>query len=235
MHAAGHVILAVACLGMLLAHPGGVTAAFVFDLDTSGANPVAGGTLDTKLTEVGPATQDGTTDEAGEDGIEDTWQDLEHDSALSSDTAVNNTVQINNTDSSLNADRVNVTVTYVENDSEGSLTSGNADETARTLVVESLTHKGTELVGSEVVDENGNDNVDLEDLTLGETATNLSRLSGIAATTTADLRVSLNGGAGLLSGVSGGDGVTITITVQAENAGFADADVSGSNTIRYAI
>ena len=234
MHAAGHVILAVACLGMLLTHPGGVTAAFVLDVDTSGANPVAGGTLDTKLTEVGPATQDSTTDEAGEDSIDDTWQDLEHDSVLNSDAAVSNTVRIDNTGSSLDADHVNVTVTYFESD--GSLgTPGNADETARTLVVESLTYKGTELVGSGVVDENNNGDVDLEDLTLGETASNLSRLSGVSATATADLRVSLNGDAGLLLSVSGGDGLTITITIRAENAGFADADISKNDTIRYAI
>jgi hypothetical protein len=234
MHAAGHVILAVACLGMLLAHPGGVTAAFVFDLDTSGANPVAGGTLDTKLTEDGPATQDGTTDEAGEDGIEDTWQDFEHDSPLSSDTAVNNTVRIDNTGSSLDADRVNVTVTYVENDSEGSLTSGNADETARTLVVESLTYKDTDRLGSEVVDENNDGDVDLEDLTLGQTASNLSQLSGLTASGTADLRIVIDGDRGLLSPVGSDDGLDITVTITARAGGFEDADKSRNNTIIYA-
>ena len=234
MHAAGHVILAVVCLGMLLAHPGGVTAAFVFDLDTSGANPVAGGTLDTKLTEVGPATRDGTTDEAGEDGIEDTWQDLEHDSVLSPDAAVNNTVRIDNTGSSLDADRVNVTVTYVENDSEGSLTSGttgNADETARTLVVESLTYKDTDRLGSEVVDENDDGDVDLEDLTLGETASNLSQLSGLTASGTADLRIVIDGDSGL---VGSDDGLDITVTITARAGGFEDADKSRNNTIIYA-
>lgn len=233
MHAAGHVILAVACLGMLLAHPGGVAAAFVFDLDTSGANPVAGGTLDTKLTEVGSATQDGTTDEAEEDGIEDTWQDLEHDSALSSDTAVNNTVRIDNTGSSLDADRVNVTVTYVENDSSlvTSGTTGNADETARTLVVESLTYKDTDRLGSEVVDENNDGDVDLEDLTLGQTASNLSQLSGLTASGTADLRIVIDGDSGL---VRSGDGLDITVTITARAGGFEDADKSRNSTIIYA-
>ena len=233
MHAAGHVVLAVACLGMLLAHPGGVTAAFVFDLDTSGANPVAGGTLDTKLTEVGPATRDGTTDEAGEDGIEDTWQDLEHDSVLSPDAAVNNTVRIDNTGSSLDADRVNVTVTYVENDSSLG-TPGNADETARTLVVESLTYKNTDLLGSEVVDENDDGNVDLEDLTLGETASNLSQLSGLTASGTADLRIVIDGDSGLLGLTGSGDGLDITVIITARAGGFEDADKSRNNTIIYA-
>lgn len=223
----------VVTLGMLVLHPVGLTSAYVVDGEASSQNTVSGGILDGKLSEVGAATQGSTLDELLEDTLNETWKDTSHESILSLSAAVNNTVRVNNTASSLPADRVNVTVSYTESD--GSLGgSGNADKTAQTLTIESFKYQNTELVGTKIVDENGDGSVDIYDLTIGETATNISQLSGVSAGGTADLHLSINGDAGLLSGVGGDDGVNIQVTIQAENASFEDADVSQDNVIRYA-
>lgn len=219
--------------GMLFLHPVGSTSAYVFDDETSSQNTISGGTLDGKLSEVGAATQGSTLDELLENTLDETWKDTSHESILSLSAAVNNTARINNSESSLQADRVNVTVSYTESD--GLLgTGGNADKTAQTLTIESFTYQNTELVGTEIVDENGDGEVDIYDLTIGGTATNLSQLSGVSAGGTADLHLSINGDAGLLSGVGSEDGVNIQVTIQLEHASFDDSDVSQNNVIRYA-
>lgn len=229
MHVPRSGLLLVLALWVLLLHPVAMTSAFVLDQDASGQNTVSGGMLDAKLSEIGPATEGSTLDEQTQDSIEETWKDTSH---RDSDD-VNNTVRINNTRSSLDASRVNVTVSYVESD--GALgSSGNGDETARTYVIRSVEYRNTELVGSEIVDENGNGVVDLEDMTLGETATNLTHLSGVAAGATADLHLSIDGNPGLLVSPGSEDGLNITVTIRSESSGYADRDVSQNNVIRYA-
>lgn len=201
--------------------------AFVADTDASTGNTVEAGVLDLALTEAGPATQESTTDESGADLVTDTWEDTSH---TDSDT-VNNTLVLENNRSSLAAG-VNVTVSYAERD--GSLgTAGNADNTSRTVKVVEFVYDGTDLVGTEIADENGNGRVDVEDLTLGETATNLSSLPPIAAGGTANLTIALDGNVALLDGVGSDDGVDIRFDVRAEASSFGDPDRSADNTIVY--
>lgn len=226
------LLLVAAVLWVVLWHPA-TTAALLEDRERSNENAVAGGTLDVALSEVGAGTEDSTLDETDDDTLDETWKDLSHEPTLGASDAVDNTVRIDNGRSSLAASRVNVTVSYTEDDGLLGI-DGNADGTARTLVIDSLEYGNTELVGTEVVDENGNGHVDLEDLTLGTTAANLSDLDGIAVDGTVDLRLVVDGSRQLLDGVGAEDGVDITVTVRAESPTFVDTDRSTGNTIRYA-
>jgi predicted ribosomally synthesized peptide with SipW-like signal peptide len=220
------VLVALAVAGIV---PG--TAAWLTDSDASTGNTVEAGVSDLKLSEIGPATRDSTTDETRTDAVTDTWEDLSHDETLG-EAPVNNTLALNNSASSLAASRVNATVSYAENDSAlGS--SGNPDRTARTIRVVECIYGGTDLVGSEITDENGNGRIDLEDTTMGETKRNLSSLSGVPAGGGVDLTLSFDGDRGLLTGVAGGDGLDITVEVRT-HASFVDRDTSRDNTIRYA-
>lgn len=223
--------VSIACLGALLLVGPATTGAFLFDIDASTANPLTVGTLDTKLSEVGAATEDSTTDDQSVDTATDTWEDQELSAgALVINDVVNNTLRINNSKSDYAVETVNVTVSYVENDSDG--TSGNPDNTSSTLVVTSLEYQNTELVGSEVVDENGNGEVDVQDLTMGDTAANLSTLDGMTAGGSADLTLVIEGNRALLD-LSTGDGVDFTLKVRSTGAGFTDRDQSLNNTIIY--
>ena len=224
------IVVAVCVLVAVSTAPGAV--ALFTDADASTANTVEGGTVDLKLSEVGPTTQDSTTDETMEDAVADTWEDLTHDETLG-EPPVNNTLTLDNSRSSLDANRVNATVSYAENDTTLS-TSGNADETARTIEINEFVYDGTDLVGAKIADENGNGRVDLEDLTLGDTRRNLSSLSGVASGSSVDMTVSFEGERDLLTGVGAGDGVDITVEIRA-HASFVDRDVSRNNTIRYAV
>ena len=206
--------------------------ALVTDTDASAQNTIEGGTLDLKLSEIGPATRDSTTDETRADVVTDTWEDLSHDETVDPEP-VNNTLMLNNSNSSVDADRVNVSVSYTENDTSLG-TSGNPDATARTIRILEFTYAGTDLVGTEITDENGNGRVDLEDLTLGDTEQNLTTLSGVAAGNAAALTISFDGDRGLLSLVESGDGLDIGIELRV-HAGADDRDTSANNTIRYAI
>ena len=225
------LIVVVVCVLVAVSTAPGAVALFT-DGDASTANTVAAGTLDLKLSEVGPATQDSTTDETMEDAVADTWEDLSHDETHG-EPPVNNTLRLDNARSSLDVNRVNATVSYAENDTMLG-TSGNADETARTIRIVEFAYDGTDLVGSKITDENGNGRVDLEDLTLGDTRRNLSSLSGVASGSSVDMAVSFEGDRALLTGVGGGDGIDIGIEVRA-HASFVDRDVSRNNTIRYAV
>lgn len=224
------LIVVVVCVLVAVSTAPGAVALFT-DGDASTANTVEGGTVDLKLSEVGPATPDSTTDETMEDAVADTWEDLNHDKTLG-EPPVNNTLRLDNARSSLDANRVNATVSYAENDTTLSI-SGNADETARTIEINEFVYDGTDLVGAKIADENGNGRVDLEDLTLGDTRRNLSSLSGVASGSSVDMTVSFEGERDLLTGVGGGDGVDITVEIRA-HASFVDRDVSHNNTIQYA-
>jgi hypothetical protein len=225
------LIVVVVCVLVAVSTAPGAVALFT-DGDASTANTVAAGTLDLKLSEVGPATQDSTTDETKEDAVADTGDDLTHDETLG-EPSVNNTLTLDNSRSSLDANRVNVTVSYAENDSAVG-TPGNADRTARRIQINEFVYNGTDLVGSKITDENGNERIDIEDLEFGDTKRNLSSLSGVASGSSVDMTVSFEGERDLLTGVTGGDGIDITVEVRA-HASFVDRDVSSNNTIRYAV
>lgn len=224
------VIAVVAVLALPVPAP---TNAWSTDAEVSRQNTLHGGTHDITLSEVGAGTEGSTTDEQQQNSISQTWVDLNHDPTSGDNDPVNNTVRINTSTSSIGADRVNVTVDFSESD--GSLgTAGNPDNTARTLVVDTLEYKSVGLIGVEVVDENGNGHVDIDDLTLGNTSTNLTHLDGIAVGSTADLHLVIDGKRSLLSGVGEDDGLTIRVTIRGESPTFVDPDTSTNNTIRYA-
>lgn len=220
----------VALLGVavVLTPPAG-SGAFYTDADSAGNNSISGGTLDPKLSEVGPTTQGSTTDETAADSIRDTWEDASHPTDGSE--FANNTVELSNAESSLPADRVNVSITYVENDSGG--TGGNADNTATTVEVASFVYGGSELVGTDLTDQNGNGFVDVADLTGGTNADNLSTLGGVAAGDATTIELSLSGQATLLDGVALGDGLDVDVSIAAHRVSYVDEDTSTNNTIIY--
>jgi hypothetical protein len=209
------------------------TVAHYTDTETSFDNPVAATVLDLKLSEVGDPTED-TTDETGADLVDATWADSNHDTDVFGigNDPVENTLRIDNRNSSVAADSIGIDVTYVEADDGG--TADNVDYTASTMVLDALSYSGTSLLGTEIADENDNGEYDVEDLTLGQTASNLSHLSGLSASGTADLRIIIDGNSGLLGLIGSGDGLDITVTVTARAGGFADADESRNNTVIYA-
>lgn len=192
-------------------------------------NPVHGGTLDLKLSERGPATQDSTTDELSADLVSDTWEDRAHNT-LGTDN-VSNTVELNNSASTLAASVVNITISYTENDSDAN--NGNAVNTSRTLEVTAFSYDGNDLTNTELTDQNGNDRLDVDDLTRGSNVENLSTLPGIAAGQTTQVTIAVSGSTGLISGVGSSDGVDITVELRVQTQGFADTDHSMNNTIQY--
>lgn len=204
------------------------SGAFYADTGASDRNAVQGESLDGKLDERGPTNgQDSTTDETGADAVRDTWEDRTHDT-LGRDN-VSNTLTVNNSESTLAADRVDVAVEYAENDSGG--TGGNAVNASKTLAVTAFAYAGEDLTGM-LADENGNGQLDVDDLTRGSNVDALTGLSGVAAGGTANLTVAVSGVTDLIEGVGAGDGVDVTVTITLRN-GFRDADVSTNNTIRY--
>lgn len=208
------------------------TVALLADADTGGNNGASGGVLDLKLSEVGNPTQDGTVDERMADAVTDTWEDRSH--AIDGSEAVENALALNNSASSVAANRVDVTVRYAENDTDLG-NGGNSDETASTVEVTRFAYDGTDLVGTELTDQNGNGIVDVADLTTGANAENLSSLSGLVAGETVELSVSLSGKADLLlDGVGSGDGIDIELGIRVRAGGFAETDPSKNNTVRYA-
>lgn len=205
-------------------------AAFYADPDPAQGNTLQGGTLDVKLTENGPTNGHGsTTDETSADTVSDTWEDTSHDT-LGADNATN-TLVIENDASTLSADAVDLAVSFSEND--GSSDDGDPANTASTIEVTAFSYAGTDLLG-ELVDENGNSQIDVEDLTLGDNPTTLSNRAGIAAGGSAEVTLALSGTADLIDGVDAGDGIDITLTVDASAASFVDTDQSVHNTIQYA-
>lgn len=220
--------LAVVVLALLAST---TAVALLADGDASGSNGVSGGSLDLKLAEVGNATQDGTDDEQATDAVVDTWEDRSH--ATDGSEAVRNALALNNSESSVAADRVNVTVGYAENDTDlGS--GGNPDRTARTVEVTRFVYDGGDLLESEVSDRNANGIVDVEDLTNGTNARNLSSLSGPGPGETVALNLTLSGKADLLSGVGTGDGIDAELEIRVHAGGFAESDRARDNTLRYA-
>lgn len=227
--------LCALCLATSLGLAAGVTplpsGAFSTNEGVANQNGVHGGVLDLKLTETGPTNGEGsTTDESGVDVARDTWEDTAHD-ALGTDT-ISNTLELDTATSTVGADRVNVTIAFAENDSDAD--DGNAANTSRTIGVTAFEYGGTDLIGSELTDRNGNDRLDVEDLTLGSNAKNLSDRSTLAAGESVNLSIDLSGSADLIDGVGSGDGVDVTVTIRVYANSFTEADRSVDNTIQYA-
>lgn len=207
------------------------SGAFLTNAGAANQNPIHGGVLDLKLTETGPTNGEGsTTDESAVDIAHDTWEDTAHD-ALGGDN-VSNTLTLDNNASTVGATRVNISVSSGENDSDTN--DGNAPNTSQTIEVTGFVYGGTDLAGNELTDQNGNSQVDVEDLSLGTNVENLSSLSGVAAGDSTTLTIHLSGSADLIAGVGSGDGIDITITVRVHARSFTEADRSVNNTIRYA-
>lgn len=205
--------------------------AYLTNTGIASQNAVHGGVLDLKLSETGPTNGEGsTTDESGVDVAHDTWEDTAHDT-LGADT-VSNTLEVSNAASTVRAARVNVTITFDENDSSSD--DGDAPNASRTIEVTSFEYGGTDLIGSELTDQNGNGRLDVEDLTLGSNAKNLSSRSGLAAGGSTGLLIELSGSADLINGVGTEDGIDIAVTVRVYARSFTDVDRSMDNTIQYA-
>lgn len=225
------VLIACMCTASLSGIP--LTAAQFTDTDAGSTGSVHAGVLDVKLSEVGPATRASTTDESHRDSVQNTFEDLNHNS-----TTLRNTLRVDNTHSTLATERIGLAVSYIETD--GKTTgkkgrTGNADATAQTLRVSQFRYKGSSLLGSTIRDENANGQYDLHDLTLGQTKTNLAALSGLAADGTGDLTIGISADRGFLgSRVRSGDGLDVTLEITGTSRSFIDSDTSSSNTIRYA-
>ena len=200
------------------------------DADASERNALRAGSLDLKLAESGPTNGHGsTTDENETDVVYDTWEDTTH-ATLGGDT-VTNTLTLNNTRSTLDADGVNLSVEYAESDgADGN--AGNAMNTSKTIEVTEFTYAGEDLTGN-FTDTNGDNAIDVDDLTRDPNTDTLSGLSGVPNGGTVNLTVSMSGAADLIDGVSTDDGVDITVTVEASKRSYTDADVSKNSTIRY--
>lgn len=223
-------IILVVCL--CLASFGGVpsAAAFFVNTDTISGGTAQAGVLDLKLSEVGPATRSSTTDETQRDAVTDTFENPRYGLI-----PVENTLQVDNTKSSLPADQISLRVTYTESDRTVNLINVGPQTTARTLTLATFTYQGTNLLGTVVQDENGNDQYDVDDLTSGQTRTNLAALPGIQAGGTADIRIEITRNTGLIGGISeGGDGIDMELQIEGSATSFTDSDSSTSNTIRYA-
>lgn len=205
------------------------SAALLANTGVANQNSVHGGSLDLKLSERGPATQGSTTDEISADIVYATWEDPTHNT-LGTDN-VSNTLELDNSASTLAGGIVNITISYTENDSDAN--DGNAVNTSRTLEVTAFNYDGNDLTDTELTDQNGNGRLDVDDLTLGSNAGNLSALGGLRAGQTARLTIAVSGETGLISGVESSDGIDIIVDLRIQTRSFVDTDRSTNNTIRY--
>lgn len=224
----GSVLVVALCCGLVVASHG--VGAYFAD-QAAGESTIAGSTLDAKLSE--SAGTGVMHDETGADTVNDTWEDPNHD--VAGGRTVTNTLTVDATAADLDTTRTALVVTFVENDTGGvTATPGNEVETARTLVIDALSYDGQDLLAGAVGDENANGRIDLEDLTLGETATNLTALPGMASGGSADLSLTITGTADLLTSVRSADGIDIELRVGSHAGSLADIDRSRNNTIQYA-
>lgn len=207
-----------------------VVAQFI-DTESAEQGTIEGDVLDLKLSEEGPATRGGTTDELQENEVTRTLRDTDHGRLFSS-TPAGNTLRIDNTASTVDCDEIGVAVSYVENDGRFGR-GGNANLTVRSMRVSEFTYGGRNLLGSVIADENGNGRYDVEDLTLGSTREGLKSLAGIEAGESTDLRIEINGNRGIFGRVRPDDGIEITVSVVGSAQSFEDQDVSVENTIQY--
>lgn len=201
------------------------TGALFVDRDTNAGNGLQAAAVDGKLSEAGPATQNSTTDEATRDTVRDTWEDYDHANGTSD--AVSNTVEVGNPDTSAGVSSVNVTASYVENDT-ALLNDGDPDATAKTLNVTTFSYDGTD-ARSAIADVNGNGFADIDDLSRQNVT-----LGGIAANGSASLTIEIAGDAALSGSIGGDDGIDFTLSVTLiVDPSWTDTDTSVDNTVQY--
>lgn len=217
------LVLAVAVVVTLsLVHAPPAVFAFSQDSDYSLQNFLQGGSFDGNLTEVGPATENSTTDEGNADQIRDTWEDYSHKNG--SVDPVNNTIEIGNPNTTFTVREVNVTASYTENDT--TLNNLNAVSTAKTMNITMLRYNGT---NQTIKDANNNGRADLDDLSQ-ITLT----LDGVPANETVPLTLAIAGDATQDSGIGGNDGIDFTLQLTlVVDPSWRDADESTQNTIQY--
>lgn len=226
----GGVVIVIAIVATVSAAPLAHTDARYVDSEVS-AGTVSGGVLDLQLTQLGPATADSDTSQTDADAVTGTWVDYTHDT--NGDDTISNTLELSNGAGTIDAETVDLTLSYRENDTDGGM-SGNAESAAQTVIVDEFVYGDTDLLETEIDDENGDGRIDLDDLTRGETAENLSSLPGIDAGASRPLTISLTGRAELLDIISGGDGIDFDLAIRAVNGSVVDPDAARDNTIRYA-
>lgn len=198
------------------------------DVDVASGNTIQTGSFDAKLSEVGPASQLSTTDETDVDVVADTWEDHAH--VNGSAETVNNTLELANPYTRATVVAVNITVTYGQNDTDTDDAVDDSEATARSITVSSFAYNGTELVGADLTDKNGNGQVDLDDAA----KTDLTGLEGIGAGTSATLTIELYGDASESDAIVGGDGIDFTLTIVCGvSPSWRDIDRSLNNTLQY--
>jgi len=221
----------------LLTSPSPVYASYQ-DGDRSTGNSLQAGSFDGKLTEIGPATENGTTDESDADRVNDTWEDYSHTNG--SVDPVNNTITTENPNASYSVREVNVSASYVENDS-ALLNNDNPEQTAKSLNISAFRYERTDYEEN-ITDANGNGRKDLDDL--AQSTVTLKRIAadenasvppkGIAAGKNPSLKMSIGGDTANHGDVGGDDGIDFTLYVTTVVApSWRDEDESINNTIQY--
>lgn len=216
-------VAGVLTLALLYSPPLGF--AFLQDDDWSSENSLQAGSFDGNLTETGPATENGTTDESNANQVHDTWEDYSH----TNDTTdpVNNTIDIANPNTSFAVREVNITVSYVENDS-ALLNNDNALATAKSMNISVLRFNRTSYKEN-ISDSNGNGVKDIDDL-----AQSTVTLGGIGETESVSLELSIAGDSRNNNNLGGDDGIDFTLHITSVVApSWKDTDSSINNTIQY--
>ncbi len=116
-------------------------------------------------------------------------------------------------DGSLDANVLNITVTFVENDnaySTGNATDMTANETAAMLQVTTLTYGGTDILAANVSDDNSNGWKDLDDVANAD----LSSLAGINASASKDFIITIQARGSEMTNSYQNDGVDVTFTFE---------------------
>lgn len=206
----------------------GGTFALLEDTVPSTANLAQVDSFDGKLSEVGPATQNSTTDETAVDTAEQTWADYSHHNGSTDE--VNNTLRIANPDATNDIDYVNLSVSYSQNDTGVNEIIDDSTATAQSMNITEFTYNGTDLIASHISDANGNNVIDLDDAA----AADLSHLDGIPTGENVTLTIAIAGDATNNDNIAGGDGIDFEITVTlVVNPSWRDADTTTKNTIQY--
>lgn len=208
------------------------TVASLTESDASTENPIQAGTVDISLSERGPASTDSTVDETTEDALMNTWHDPEHNDGFATDS-IYNTVELTDAASTLSIETIGLAFSFDERDTPNG-TQGNGAATARTIQVQTLRYGSTDLLATSVSDENGNGIVDLEDLTLGSSASNLAQVDTPPTELPVALTLELSGNSSASAAVASGDGIVFTLAVDARASSFVDRDTTTQNTITYA-
>ena len=164
------------------------TWAYFSDVETSGGNVLAAGTLDLK-------TNDG-------DGVSQT---LSAANMGPGDTIGPETITLKNV-GSLAGSTLDLVFTYVESDASSNPFNKSADDTAAIIELITLKYDGSSLLAS-VMDNNTNGYRDIEDLK----NTDLSGQSGISASASKDFEIAIEARNSINSDYQA-DGITITMT-----------------------